>query len=462
MKDLAKLTGRFLKILLVSFLLLFLLNVALFALCMGTYAKQESPWRVAQETAEGIVQVEGTFELPADLQEKLAQQDIWAALVDDDTLQVLWKTANTPGSVPATFTAAEIAGLNVGYIDGQPTFAAGGPYGLAVIGYPRETFWKLAHPSWHYRFIQNVPVYGFCGLLLNAAAILAIYLIANKKLLSVIGPIAQSIQKLPGPDPVRAPEHGLLSGLAHSVNEAGMVLQRQRDALQKKETARANWIAGVSHDIRTPLSMVMGYACQMEENMALDADTRQKAMVIRRQGEKMRNLVSDLNLASKLEYNMQPLSRAPVNLVALVRQIVADFLNLDIDGKHPIEFSAEEGLSACMVQGDRELLQRAVGNLLQNSVTHNEQGCRIRVSVRREQECCRICVEDDGVGVSEETLETIRKIPHYMTDSSGQRHGLGLLLVLQIAGAHQGTLAIGHGRDGGFRAEIILPLARDG
>lgn len=87
--------------------------------------------------------------------------------------------------------------------------------------------------------------------------------------------------------------------------------------MQKKETARANWISGVSHDIRTPLSMVMGYAGQIEENEALPEADRKKARIIRQQSIKMKNLINDLNLASKLEYNMQPINPVPVNLVAV-------------------------------------------------------------------------------------------------------------------------------------------------
>ena len=62
----------------------------------------------------------------------------------------------------------------------------------------------------------------------------------------------------------------------------------------------------VSHDIRTPLSMVMGYAGQIEDNESLPESERKKARIIRQQSTKMKNLINDLNLASKLEYNMQP------------------------------------------------------------------------------------------------------------------------------------------------------------
>ena len=174
MKEIAKLAGRFFKILLLSFVLLLLLNAALFALCLGSYATEESPWTVAQETAQGLEKEADGFSLPAALREKLASQRIWAVLVDNANLQILWRTENVPASVPGVFTAAEIAHLNNGYIDGQPTFTADSPLGLVVIGYPQETYWKLTHPSWNYTLIKNLPLYALTLLGINVAAILLI------------------------------------------------------------------------------------------------------------------------------------------------------------------------------------------------------------------------------------------------------------------------------------------------
>ena len=91
-----------------------------------------------------------------------------------------------------------------------------------------------------------------------------------------------------------------------------------------------------------------------------------KRQVIRRQSEKIRDLVSDLNLASKLEYNMQPLHLKICNLVAVARQASVDFINNDIEGRYPIRWLTKDSLSSCLVCGDSSLLQRAVANVVQN------------------------------------------------------------------------------------------------
>lgn len=169
-------------------------------------------------------------------------------------------------------------------------------------------------------------------------------------------------------------------------------------------------------------------------------------------------------LASKLEYNMQPIHPEPVNLVAIARQSVVDFINLDMEEKYPIEWNTDEALTACAINGDKELLRRAIGNLITNSQTHNPDGCTISVCVRKSDTEYKIVVEDNGVGVTDEKLEKLRTTPHYMMSDSGTtepRHGLGLLIVGQIVSAHNGTVSFDHGKQGGFAVTISFPIPKD-
>lgn len=316
------------------------------------------------------------------------------------------------------------------------------------------------NPAWDYDFIANLPKTLLAALAANAVLLLLIYVAANSSLLRSVNPIAEGIQQLPDGQPIHVKETGTLSQLAHSINETSHMLQRQKYDLAKKETARANWIAGVSHDIRTPLSMIMGYADQLENSVDLPEIQRQKAMVIRRQSEKIRALISDLNLASKLEYNMQPVNLRPEKLVPLVRKVVVDFMNMDIKNHYPIVWNTNKAAETCVIHTDRDLLQRAVSNLIQNSINHNEAGCQISISVTAAQGKCRVLVEDDGIGVSSEQLEKLNHKAHYMvcdTNVSEQCHGLGLLLVKQIIAAHQGEVRMGSSASGGFSVELTLP-----
>ena len=180
-----------------------------------------------------------------------------------------------------------------------------------------------------------------------------------------------------------------------------------------------------------------------------------------------------------MEFNMQPVIRDEINAVALVRQVAVDFMNMDVDGRYPIEWETDEKLTVCPICADKELIKRAVSNLIQNSMNHNEDGCMIYVSVSVSKSACPaenrpagrketaqkgycvISVEDDGAGASDEEIEKLNHAPHYMvcdTNTREQRHGLGLLIVKQIAESHGGKVEIGRSGHGGFGVKIMLPL----
>ncbi|KSV58719.1 sensor histidine kinase [Acetivibrio ethanolgignens] len=462
MKSVPKLIRRFVAILLLSSVLIFIINFVVFAIIMTRLSPNAdaSPYKIATETGKSLQIDNNEYMLSDEMSAKLNANAIWAILVDNDTLQVVWKTENVPNSIPSTYTLSDIADLAIGYIDGYPTYTGETANGIVVLGFPKDSFWKHTRASWNYSLIANFPHTVLMVLLVNIFLILLIYIMANIKLLKSVKPITAGIQDLSAGEPVHIPENGLLSEISANINHTSDILQEQQYQLRKKGRARANWIAGVSHDIRTPLSMVMGYAGQLENSQTLSEAERKKATVIVKQSKRMKDLINDLNLASKLEYNMQPLTKKQENAVAVVRQVVVDFMNMDIDDSFPIQWETDDELYVCNIDADKDLLRRAVANLIQNSINHNENGCTIYVSVISKDGNCIICVEDNGVGVSDEQIEQLNNTPHYMvcdTNTTEQRHGLGLLIVKQIINSHDGKTIIEHSKFGGFKVVLTIP-----
>lgn len=98
--------------------------------------------------------------------------------------------------------------------------------------------------------------------------------------------------------------------------------------------------------------------------------------------------------------------------------------------------------------------------LKRQSISHNENGCTIYVSVVADNNKCIICVEDNGIGASDEQIKKLNHAPHYMvcdTNTTEQRHGLGLLIVKQIVNGHGGTVTIDHSKYGGFKVALMIP-----
>lgn len=461
MKSVPKLIRRSIRILLLGCICVFGFNLLLLIYVGYRSTSGYGPWTTADETAAALIRTESGYVLPDAMAESLKERGIWAVFVDNDTGNVIWHTDGLPPEVPTHYALNEVAALSRGYVKDYPTFTSNYENGLVILGFPPKSYWKLLNNSWNYGLIEDAPKLFVSFAAGNILVIFLLYMGANTKMFRSIRPILEGIEALPKEQDIHLQETGSLSEIAACVNRTSEMLRSKNYALRRKEMARANWISGVSHDIRTPLSMVMGYAGQLEDDPLLPEDTRKKARIIRLQSVRMKNLINDLNLSSKLEYNMQPLQCQKLNAVAFARQAVVDFLNQDPDGKYPICWETSEDFTCCFIQADEPLLKRAVQNLLLNCQSHNPDGCRIHVSVSRRDDCCQIFIEDDGIGISDVELNRIRTTPHYMMcDSSAgeQRHGLGLLIVQQIVLAHHGQTLIQHGRKGGFAVCLVLPV----
>ena len=460
MKNILKLIRRFVITIILSIFLLLFLNIFLFEFIFFKYSTDDSPSDKTFEIAKMIKFKDRKYFLPDKEISNLKKQNIWAIVIDNDSKKVIWQTENLPGEIPKEYSVFDIALFSHAYIKGYPVFTTKIRNDLLVLGYPKDSYWKYSTATWNYRLIQNVPNFFLIFLLSNIFFVFLIYIFSNSKLLKSVNPIIKGIQDLPKDNPVNIDEKGVLSELAKSINKTSEILQNQREQLRNKDTARANWIAGVSHDIRTPLSMIMGYASQLKTSSNLSEEMAKKLSVILKQSERIKNLINDLNLASKLEYNMQPFEKKKENAVAVVRQVIVDFLNMDIDEKFPIEWKTKSEFVSCFVNVDKNLIKRALANLIQNSINHNENGCTIYVSVKEDEKNCIICVEDNGIGVSDEELEKLNNTPHYMVcdkNTTEQQHGLGLLIVKQIMDVHNGQVEMKHSEYGGFKVVLQIP-----
>ena len=452
MKSFARYISKSLLFFAAFVIILLLINLLAFGLVfqdtMSEDYGENSPKRMLEEVSNSLTQKS----ISDEVYEKLERNHIWAMLLDENGKRI-W-AALTPGEIPTVYSLQDVSLFSKGYLRDYPVFTWNTEDGLLVLGYPKNSYAKITANYYSVRSIQLLPVYFLGTLLLDLLLLFLAYYFSKRKILKSTGPIVAAVETLSDGMPAHLSVSGELSDIADSINKTSEILSRQNNA-------RANWISGVSHDIRTPLSMIMGYADQLQSDTHLTDTERKMTAIIIKHSERIRDLVIDLNLASKLEYNMQPINVKQENAVAIVRQVAVDFINTDIYDKYPIEWLTDEELSVCLINADRDLLKRAISNLIQNCIKHNENGCTIYMSVSIEQNNCVICVEDNGIGASDEQIEKLNTAPHYMvcdTNTTEQRHGLGLLIVKQIVDSHNGTTYIEHSTFGGFAVKLNLPM----
>ena len=134
-------------------------------------------------------------------------------------------------------------------------------------------------------------------------------------------------------------------------------------------------------------------------------------------------------------------------------------LNSGISDTYTIEIDIAPEAENAMLECDARLISRAINNLVQNSIKHNPQGCKILLSLKYTEETLTLSVADNGVGLTPEKLQELEEKPHYMESTDERldlRHGLGLLLVRQIVEVHHGTLFIESEPNKGYEARIVF------
>ncbi|GGG88496.1 sensor histidine kinase [Paenibacillus radicis (ex Gao et al. 2016)] len=443
---------------LISIFLLVLNLITLGAWVFNGMNESPSPKSVTQSMMKHLHLNNGSITLDPEAEELLQQNKVWTMLLNEDG-KVMWSYA-LPDELPRSYSLTDVAKFSRHYLMDYPVYVWEHEGGLAVIGYPKDSYVKYQF-NYSVSWIQDIPFRSFILLVGNIALALLLSLFIGSRLIRSIAPLIRGIHALADKQSAHVEPKGVLSSLAASINHTSELLQQQNVALKARDEARSNWIAGISHDIRTPLSMVLGYASELEESDSLPSEQQQKAGIIRQQGEKLRSLIHDLNLVSMLEYEMQPLHIKPIRLSALARQAAADFMNNGLDERFSLELEfADEQLK---VNGDEKLLLRAITNLVQNSVAHNAEGCRIKLQTQAssDREVCRLIVTDNGKGVSASVLPDLLELPY----SSRRKHpvhnghGLGLPMVARIAKAHQGQLILRSKIGQGLEVIIELPAA---
>lgn len=335
--------------------------------------------------------------------EALLEEDRWAMLLSQEG-QVVW-SFRKPADVPEQYTLTDVASFTRWYLKDYPVQSWVREDGLLVVGSPRGSIWKhdIAMTT---RILLQTPIWFLAFFLLALGGVLGL---------------------------------------------AWLVVGRWfRQDQQVRDAARSGWINGVSHDIRTPLSVVMGYAAQMEKAPDLTPEHKRQASAIRAQSQVIRDLVNDLNLTMRLDCEMQALRKETVQPAAFLRQTAADFLNGGMGDGFDFEMELPEK-PLPEIEADPCLLRRAVNNLLTNCVRHNAPGCAISLGARTEGKELVLWVEG---GTAPGTAPPEAYPP--LESDGGAAHGTGLKLVAQIAAAHGGRAEFHSGTP--YRCELYLPI----
>lgn len=223
--------------------------------------------------------------------------------------------------------------------------------------------------------------------------------------------------------------------------EHRLLITRDITDQAKLDAVRSDFVANVSHEIRTPATVIAGFA---ETLLSLDLDDktrREYLSAILRQSETMGRLVGDLLLLASLERAADRLDESAIELQPLLESLVYEARALS-SGRHDIslEFEGPPRLMAVPAE-----IESAVRNLVTNAVRYTPDGGAVAVSWRARDDEGWLAVRDTGIGISTEHLPRITE-RFYRVDRSRSRDtggtGLGLAIVKRIANRHHASLRI--------------------
>ncbi|WP_263081248.1 phosphate regulon sensor histidine kinase PhoR [Endozoicomonas sp. Mp262] len=215
--------------------------------------------------------------------------------------------------------------------------------------------------------------------------------------------------------------------------------------INQLETMRKDFVANVSHELRTPLTVIAGYLETLLDNADIEESLSPmwcKALKrMQQQSARMKNLVADLLLLSRLE-SATSCESNPVKLEELLNQVADDARSLSGSDDHEITL---EGVKGIYLKGSQSELRSALSNLVFNAVRYTQAGGVIHIGVKvKNQECC-ISVEDNGVGIDPVHIprltERFYRVDKGRSLESGGT-GLGLAIVKHVLLRHDGWLTI--------------------
>jgi len=377
----------------------------------------------------------------------------WAMMLDEEG-KVIWQY-QLPDSLDREYSLSEAVTFSRWYLQDYPVIVYTSEWGIFVVGYPVGSL--VRYNIYFGRDVLDSLLGSIRPLLMvDVLLLLAVCIWAAWRMNHSLGIVEHGLDALAQGRPVELPESGATAALAEKLNRTGEHLRRQSEALEQRDTARTYWIAGVSHDIRTPLSVIMGTAERLEHDPALSDEVRDKGKTIRRQGQRIKSLIEDLNLTSKLQYNAQPLRLENASPGALLRTAVAEFCNSPLADVCTVGVEVDSKADARMLPVDKALFHRALENILNNSARHNPSGCHILAQAIADDENVMIRITDTGSGYPPAVLAVLGGAP----GGENAPHILGLHLVGQIIAAHGGDVCFSNAP--GARVEITLPAALDG
>lgn len=245
-----------------------------------------------------------------------------------------------------------------------------------------------------------------------------------------------------------------MNRMVESLNKTVMTLRSEKE-----------FVANISHDLKTPLTVIRGYAETLRQGALDDHETALRFLEkIESNAGRLERLVADILQLAQLDSGEFPLRSESLNLPVLVEQLIEE--NRERAMAQRVTVFAHYSSPSLVVESDRAQLRQVIANLLNNAIQYTPCGGEVRIGVEKMQQGIQIQVEDSGMGISEQELPRIFE-RFYRVDKARSKHGddlagggsgLGLAIVKQIVKTLGGTVSVTSVPNEGSCFTVFFPL----
>lgn len=252
----------------------------------------------------------------------------------------------------------------------------------------------------------------------------------------------------------------LFRDVTSSLEHLSITLKKNDAMRQVLQQTREEWITGLTHDLKTPLSSIYGYALLLESNQYnwTDRDIQQFGSVMKEKSQYMTTLIDDLSLTYQLKNNSLPAQHVNVEINQFVQKVLLQFINNPTLQNQNIEFVPSSNKIQYFFE--EKWFQRIIENLLVNAVKHNNETTTVIVKLSQNANSFTLSISDDGKGMDEKTKELLfeRYYRGTNTEESNIGTGLGLAITKQLVHAHNGTISVDSALGKGTTIILVFPF----
>lgn len=454
MKTKWKVTGNFVITIVAVVMLVVIINIlTIFGVYIfntvshkNTITLKNSPETFVRNFEKYMYDDNGILALSEEGYELLQESGAWIQVLNDYGEEII--NINSPSDVPKKYTPFDMVNNykyeERPYINFMLEKNLSSGHVNVILALPNNNIERVTLNFSLDSVMYQSKIIIIITLIIDAIIALIFGYLFSRKLTKPISEIITNIDILSkGNYNLYTKEKGIYKAVFENINDLSSTLRENENQRKELESMREEWLANITHDIKTPLASIQGYAeIISDKDYEFTRDEMQEyTEIIYSKSKYIKELVDELNLSTRLKNNALSLNKQNTNLVALLRNVVIDILNDSRYENRNIEFNSN--IDVIEKEVDVMLLKRALTNLIFNAVVHNNESVQIKVDIKKIDKI-NISIKDNGNGINTKDLEHIFD-RYYRGTNTGEAHkgsGLGMAISKEIINNHGGEIQI--------------------